>query len=435
MDFFNSFYNSFAPDEPGFIFMWVLVGVGVSAAILVFFKWLQLGRIGDTDSGKFTFAVKKHIEEGRSDQAAALCRSGGKRLLPAVLSSVVGKAGDEPEIIQARMEESTIGAIPLIENKLSTIAMISNIATLIGLMGTIYGLILSFAAVGDASIQPAMKSAKLAEGISTAMNTTLFGLIISIPCILAYSFFRSKADSIINNIDEACVSVMGALVPDIILEKDYSPSSAKHRAEVDTEPNIAPMMNLMVILIPLLLTQAEFTKMGSIEINLPSAGGASESESPRPPSEEAKLLNLTVTVLKDGFNVNSFFASDKNSSEGETSGPMIPLKQDGSYDFAKLNSTLREIKTLALKDLLSPLSGGGLPQNIFSLSALYQKTKRQREFFHYKDIETVKIVSDFKIKYQTIVDVMDASRIYKQQAGNAVRRAPLFPVVSLGVVQ
>ena len=82
-------------------------------------------------------------------------------------------------------------------------------ATLLGLLGTIAGLIASFEAVGHADAQ--QKSALLAAGISTAMNATMLGLGVAIPCMVAYSFLMNRSNRIIGDIEQAAIRTMDLL--------------------------------------------------------------------------------------------------------------------------------------------------------------------------------------------------------------------------------
>jgi biopolymer transport protein ExbB/TolQ len=120
-------------------------------------------------------------------------------------------AGNGAERIRNSIEETTLHTVPLIEKRTNYLAMIGNVATLIGLMGTIYGLILSFAAVGAPGIDPSQKSTLLAQGISAAMNTTLSGLAIAIPCIIIFSFYHAKTQKIIDDIDEHSLKLANLL--------------------------------------------------------------------------------------------------------------------------------------------------------------------------------------------------------------------------------
>ena len=89
--------------------------------------------------------------------------------------------------------------------------MIANVATLIGLMGTIYGLIAAFKSVSAQGIDQAEKSRMLAAGISVAMNTTLTGLLIAVPSILIYTFIHNKTVKIIDEIDEHTVKLINLI--------------------------------------------------------------------------------------------------------------------------------------------------------------------------------------------------------------------------------
>ena len=91
------------------------------------------------------------------------------------------------------------------------LAMISNVATLIGLMGTIYGLIAAFRSVSAPGIDASEKSRMLAAGIAVAMNTTLTGLLIAVPAILIYTFLHNKTVKIIDEIDEHTVKLINLI--------------------------------------------------------------------------------------------------------------------------------------------------------------------------------------------------------------------------------
>ncbi len=89
---------------------------------------------------------------------------------------------------------------PELNRRISYVSLLANIATLLGLLGTITGLIAAF--MGVAAADPGEKQKKLASGIATAMNTTAFGLIVAIPCLIAYSILQAKADNILNRVEE-----------------------------------------------------------------------------------------------------------------------------------------------------------------------------------------------------------------------------------------
>jgi biopolymer transport protein ExbB/TolQ len=98
------------------------------------------------------------------------------------------------EEIEYALEEGLMEAIPQLEKRTQYVATLANIATLMGLLGTIMGLIAAFTAVANAA--PAEKAALLSQSISVAMNTTAFGLMAAIPLILLHSFLQSKTNEI-----------------------------------------------------------------------------------------------------------------------------------------------------------------------------------------------------------------------------------------------
>jgi biopolymer transport protein ExbB len=105
-------------------------------------------------------------------------------------------------------------------------------------MGTIYGLILAFAAVASPDVSPVEKSSLLAVGISAAMNTTLLGLMIAVPCVLTYSILRSRVDGIVAEIDRYAVAMIKVLTPADMVLKSYKVSDRRIKEEVETEPNM-----------------------------------------------------------------------------------------------------------------------------------------------------------------------------------------------------
>ncbi|MBD3346955.1 MAG: hypothetical protein GF401_18025 [Chitinivibrionales bacterium] len=426
---------SFSPGQSGFIFMWILAAVAVLALILVIDRWWDLGRRTDVDAEAFTGKIKKLIEENKLDEADRICNAGGRRALPRIIGAGVRKAKEIPEMIRTAMEEESLHMIPLLEKRVDLLMMLGNVSTLLGLMGTIYGLILSFAAVARPEVSAVEKSSLLAAGISAAMNTTLMGLFISVPCILVYSLLRSKIDLATKEIDRFAVSILKALVPSQKVQKSYKISSKRIKEDVDTEPNIAPMMNLMVILIPLLLTSAEFVKIGAIELKLPATakGGSGGQGDSNQPQKQVKL-DLGVVVTKKGFNLFHYFKEEDSSTVAAGSGkkPDIPLLRD-SYDFETLNRELAKIKQKALFEIIQSYH----PQVNRNATLLQLYTVYTKNDFSdtpmFNDLENIKIVAEDKIKYQTVVSVMDAARGIAYPEG----KVTMFPTVSLagGIIQ
>jgi len=119
------------------------------------------------------------------------------------------KSARRRDDIEASMEESIMEAIPRLEKRTHYLAMFANIATLLGLLGTIIGLIKAFTAV--AQVDPSMKAEILSTSISVAMNTTAFGLIVAIPLLIFYTLLQTKTTEIIDSLEMATVRFVNQL--------------------------------------------------------------------------------------------------------------------------------------------------------------------------------------------------------------------------------
>ena len=108
--------------------------------------------------------------------------------------------------IELAMEEGVMETIPQLEKRTQYIATLANIATLMGLLGTIMGLIAAFTAVANAA--PAEKATLLSQSISVAMNTTAFGLMAAIPLLLCHTFLQTKTNEIVDSIEMAGVKFL-----------------------------------------------------------------------------------------------------------------------------------------------------------------------------------------------------------------------------------
>lgn len=146
---------------------------------------LQFIAQGDfTGASRFTATVNTAESEALSRIAKVACdlRAQG--------------AGDEE--IQARMDEALSQEIHRIDRNTGFLGMFGNVATLLGLLGTITGMIHSFAAV--ASANPADRATMLSRGISEAMNCTAFGLIVAIPALVAFAVYQNKTDRLVSKL-------------------------------------------------------------------------------------------------------------------------------------------------------------------------------------------------------------------------------------------
>jgi biopolymer transport protein ExbB/TolQ len=146
---------------------------------------------------------------GKMPEAIALCDRYQNKPVAQVAKQAMLRAHQPESLIENGLQLAVGDAIKKIQKRTTFLATIANVATLLGLLGTIAGLIHSFEAVGHADAQ--QKSALLAAGISQAMNATMLGLAVAIPCMVAFSFLMNRTNSLVGDIEHAAVRSMDIL--------------------------------------------------------------------------------------------------------------------------------------------------------------------------------------------------------------------------------
>ena len=144
------------------------------------------------------------LDQGQFDEAREVTTE-DQSTISQVLSMGLSLQGavHRREDIEIAMEESMMGIVPRLEKRTPYVALASSIATLLGLLGTIMGLIQAFTAVANAN--PAEKADLLSASISVAMNTTAFGLMVAIPLLVIHAVLTSKTGDIIDSLEMATV--------------------------------------------------------------------------------------------------------------------------------------------------------------------------------------------------------------------------------------
>ncbi|GLS27103.1 hypothetical protein GCM10007877_28220 [Marinibactrum halimedae] len=128
-----------------------------------------------------------------------------------IIAAGVVRMAESPrrDDIELAMEEGVLEAMPRLEKRTNYLATLANIATLLGLLGTIIGLIAAFTAVANAD--PTEKASLLSQSISVAMNTTAFGLISAIPLLLAHAVLQTKTTEIVDSLEMAGVKCLNVI--------------------------------------------------------------------------------------------------------------------------------------------------------------------------------------------------------------------------------
>ena len=188
------------------LFMSIIgLGIMIERFIFLYFKY-------NINAGAFMAQIQKLVMANNIDRAIKLCNAAPSAALPRVIKQGLTRANKSPEEIQNAVEEATLEIIPIVTKRTTVLQAIANIATLLGLLGTILGLIQAFAALQDPSIPPDKRQAMLAGGISIAMNTTAFGLMVAIPCLGAQVFLSIVTKKIVDEIDQHSVKLENLLV-------------------------------------------------------------------------------------------------------------------------------------------------------------------------------------------------------------------------------
>lgn len=199
------------------------IAIAFAFAICIAFtieRWIRLFFQYNVDGPSFMFEIQKQILANDLDGAIRICNGASNAALPRVIKAGLQRASRDEAQIQNAIDAASLEVIPKLERRIPYLALIANIATLLGLLGTITGLIKSFNAIALAD--PAQRQAILSAGISEAMNATAFGLVTAIFAMIAHSILSSKATRILEEVDEFGVKLM-----DLLTARKYRHTSEK----------------------------------------------------------------------------------------------------------------------------------------------------------------------------------------------------------------
>ena len=195
--------------KSGGLVMYAILGIGVVAAAIAVERFIVIVGASRLDGKKLTNDVLAYIHRGDVTSA----RNVG-RMSTAPAAQVIQAVLAVPELdenkLQSAAEDAAALALPPLTRRLAHLNVLANIATLVGLLGTITGLITAFAAVGAAD--PSQRSAFLAGGISMALNATAFGLIVAIPTLVTQGFLVGLVEGIAEQVEETGIRISRALL-------------------------------------------------------------------------------------------------------------------------------------------------------------------------------------------------------------------------------
>jgi biopolymer transport protein ExbB len=202
-------YSMVAFFQKGGLFMYPILLVFVAGMSIAAERWFQLNRIRSVNR-KIWDVLHPMLAKGEFDKVRAVI-SKDKSIISQMLGMGLARQGvaRRREDVEIAMEENMMEIIPQLEKRTPYVALFSNIATLLGLLGTIVGLIEAFTAVANAN--PAEKADLLSASISVAMNTTAFGLMSAIPLLLFHAKLTSTTGQIVDSLEMASVKALNGI--------------------------------------------------------------------------------------------------------------------------------------------------------------------------------------------------------------------------------
>ncbi len=183
----------------GIVLMGVLsIGIILERVKVLYFDYA-------VNSKTFTDQIMKLVMQNKIEESIAFWGANIKQHNAQSMKMVLERADRSDEEIQKAVDRAASEIVPTLEKRLGYLPMVSNVVTLIGLLGTVSGLIMSFKAVSFAD--PAQKQTLLADGISVAMNATALGLVVAIPVMVAYAFLNIRQGKIFSETDVAVLKL------------------------------------------------------------------------------------------------------------------------------------------------------------------------------------------------------------------------------------
>lgn len=200
MNFLSDFATFFKGGGPA---MYLILADAVLILAIVVERVIVLGGSAGINGRRLADDLVDRVDRGDVAGARKIASGSGKPVAR-VAAAVLDSAGDESSVRLAAEDASSL-AMPSLTRGLAHLNMLANVATLLGLLGTIFGLTTAFAAVGAA--EPAQRSAFLAAGIAEALNATAFGLIVAVPTLVIHGFLVGLVESIADQVDEVGIRV------------------------------------------------------------------------------------------------------------------------------------------------------------------------------------------------------------------------------------
>ncbi|MDP2317273.1 MAG: MotA/TolQ/ExbB proton channel family protein [Pseudomonadota bacterium] len=192
----------------GGLFMWPILVVAVLGCTVALDRLHYVFLRAGIHAPAFMAQVQRAVLDGTPEQAVRLCNSQPTAALPRVLKAGLVRAGRPEAEVRDAMEEEQLEVTPLVRRRIGYLPMLAGVSILLGLLGTVDGFIL---AVNAIQIAAEIKPITLAAGIAVAMYPTFFGLLVSVPLLLAHGLVSARANAILEENDLYAVKLLNLL--------------------------------------------------------------------------------------------------------------------------------------------------------------------------------------------------------------------------------
>ncbi|MCX7835470.1 MAG: MotA/TolQ/ExbB proton channel family protein [bacterium] len=209
--FLSKFFSAYNLANDGSLFMWAIALMGAWGLVIIVERFNTIWMKANVNAKAFMTEIYQYLRSNNVDAAIKLCSEGEQKALVKVVGAILKayKQHGDYRAMQNAADEAVLEIVPHLNKRTPMLQMISGVSTLLGLIGTIYGLIIAFSAAAAAG---AGGSQALTVGISVAMLTTFAGLMNAIPISLLHAVIQSKTNHIIETIDENSVKLMNFLI-------------------------------------------------------------------------------------------------------------------------------------------------------------------------------------------------------------------------------
>lgn len=195
---------------------WLLILIGLYSIwgqAIIFERWYNLRKKKIIPSTFITRSIYHELERGNPEAAIKMCEKKPGPLTNVLKKGILNRHLGE-ENLKMAIRHAIDGEKPFIEKNLWVLSMLSSVSTYTGLLGTVLGIMTSFAAIQSFTPVGEGMSNQFSGGISQALITTAAGLVVALPCYVAYNYFRNRADKVIREMERHGISLVRFLATD-----------------------------------------------------------------------------------------------------------------------------------------------------------------------------------------------------------------------------